>query len=161
MIDFVLEFVNKTASNSSFMFLFFDFIIILILLGNTKPGSEDKSNSGAKQPRLISDSVLSSKSVFKKSEPSLTSKSHSQESGLMSKSFLSSKHTGSNQSLTCKPGLRIISYGLQHGSDFSEKDEKGTNSKTENLEVGNEMEVECLLQKELKSSFVKLILNGK
>ncbi|KAH0859147.1 hypothetical protein HID58_087408 [Brassica napus] len=54
-------------------------------------------------------SSLSSKSDFEKSKLSLTSKSRSQEYELMSESFLSSKHTGSDQSLTCKSGLRIMS----------------------------------------------------
>ncbi|CAF1753561.1 hypothetical protein Bca4012_044376 [Brassica carinata] len=105
------------------MFLFCNFIIILIILGNSKSGSEDVSNSSAQQSMLISS--LSSKSDFEKSKLSLTSKSRSQEYELMSESFLSSKHTGSDQSLTCKSGLRIMSSRLQLGSDFSEKDEKG------------------------------------
>ncbi|KAF8049512.1 hypothetical protein N665_2192s0001 [Sinapis alba] len=155
-IDFVLEFVNKTASNSSFIFLFCNFIIILILLGNTKPSSEDESNSGMKQRMLLSDSVLSSKSGFEKSKPSLTLKSRSQEPGRMCESFLSSKHTGSDQPLTCKPGLRIMSSGLQSGSDFSEKDKKGTNSKKESLEVENEMEVEFVLRKRVEEFIRKV-----
>ncbi|XP_019087906.1 PREDICTED: uncharacterized protein LOC109127497 [Camelina sativa] len=61
MIDSVLELVNKTTSNSLFMFLFCNFIIILILMGNYKPGSQDKSNPGS---LMFSDSVLSSKPGF-------------------------------------------------------------------------------------------------
>ncbi|CAG7909712.1 unnamed protein product [Brassica rapa] len=92
------------------MFLFCNFIIILIILDISKSGSEDESTSGAQQPMLISS--LSSKSDFEKSKPSLTSKTSSQESELMSESFLSSKHTSSGQSLTCKPGLQIMFSGL-------------------------------------------------
>ncbi|CAN6860709.1 unnamed protein product [Brassica oleracea] len=59
------------------MFLFCNFINILIILGNSKSGSKDVSNSSAQQSMLISS--LSSKSDFEKSKLSLTSKSRSQE----------------------------------------------------------------------------------
>ncbi|XP_024012347.1 uncharacterized protein LOC112086788 [Eutrema salsugineum] len=177
VIDSVLEFVNKTASNSSFMFLFCNFIIILILLGNSKPGSQDKPNTGSLKPMLTSDSVLISKSGFEKSmlisetvlsskpgfeksvlitEPSLTSKPCLQEPVLISKSFIPSKPPGSERSLTSKLGLQIMSSRLKSGSDFSEKDEKGRMKKTESLEVENESEVECVLRRRVEEFIRKV-----
>ncbi|KAF8116744.1 hypothetical protein N665_0014s0010 [Sinapis alba] len=105
MIDSTFEFVNKTTSNSLFMFLFCNLIIILILMGNSKPDSENKSNPGSKesmlssesttlsskpglnQSVLISESVLSSKPVLV-SESVLSSKSGFEKSGLTSESTL-------------------------------------------------------------------------
>lgn len=193
MIDSTLEFVNKTTSNSLFMFLFCNVIIILILMGNSKPGSEDKL--GSKEPMLVSESVLSSKSMllsesrtlnskadFKKpvlipesvlsskpvlvSESVLSSKpglekpelisdstlplnSGLQEPEMISKSVGSSQPVGSDQSLTSKPGLNVISSGLKLGSDCLEKeDERGRMRKKESLEVENEsLEVERVLRR--------------
>ncbi|KFK26772.1 hypothetical protein AALP_AA8G291700 [Arabis alpina] len=64
MIDSVFELVNKTTSNSLFMFLFCNFIIILIIVGNSKPAFHDNSSPGSQEPIFISDPVLSSKSVL-------------------------------------------------------------------------------------------------
>ncbi|CAN6807088.1 unnamed protein product [Brassica oleracea] len=204
MIDSTLEFVNKTTSNSLFMFLFCNLIIILILLGNSKPGSEDKSNPGSKEsmfipesvlssksmllsesttlnskpglkkpvsipesvlsskPVLVSESVLSSKPGFEKSEliseSTLPLKPGLQEPGVISKSvLLSSKPAGSDQSLTSKSGLNLISSGLKTGSDCSEKDKKGRMRKKESLEVENEsLEVECVLRRRVEEFICKV-----
>ncbi|CAH8383598.1 unnamed protein product [Eruca vesicaria subsp. sativa] len=181
MIDSTLEFVNKTTSNSLFMFLFCNMIIILILLGNSKPGSEIKSNPGSREPKSISESVLNSKPGLKKpvllsesvlspkpvlvSEPVLSSKPGFDKPGLISdsalplsprlqepvmisKSVSSSQPAGSDQSLTSKSGLNVMSSGLKAGSDYSEKDVRGKMRKTESLEVENEsLEVECMLRR--------------
>ncbi|KAJ0261787.1 Uncharacterized protein HA466_0048390 [Hirschfeldia incana] len=183
MIDSTLELVNKTTSNSLFMFLFCNLIIILILMGNSKPGSQDESNPGSKEsmlipesttitskpglkksvltsesvlptkPVLVTESVLSSKTGFEKpeliSESILPLNPGLQEPGIISKSvLLSSKPAGSDQSLTSRSSLNVISSGLNLGSDCSEKDGRGKMRKTESLEVKNEsLEVECMLRR--------------
>lgn len=106
MIDSTLEFVNKTTSNSLFMFLFCNLIIILILLGNPKPGSEDKSNPGSKEPMFIPESVLSSKSMLLSESTTLNSKSGLKKPVLIPESVLSSKPVLVAESvLSSKPGL--------------------------------------------------------
>ncbi|KAG2332984.1 hypothetical protein Bca52824_004164 [Brassica carinata] len=101
MIDYTLEFVNKTTSNSLFMFLFCNVIIILILLGNSKPGSED----GSKESMLISESVLSSKSMLLSESTTLNSKTDLKKPVLISESVLSSKPVFVSESvLSSRPG---------------------------------------------------------
>uniref|UniRef100_A0A1J3HUY0 DUF4408 domain-containing protein n=1 Tax=Noccaea caerulescens TaxID=107243 RepID=A0A1J3HUY0_NOCCA len=182
MIDSVLELVNKTFSNSLFMFLFCNFIIILIIIGNYKPGSEDKENPGLQEPILISDTVLSSRSGFEKtmlkSESVLSSKYGFDKSVLKSKSVisskfvvpasklgfqepvlisepvLSSKPAGPEQTLISKPGLQIMSSGLKSGSDISEN-EKGRTKQTESFEE-KEGEVECVLRRRVEEFISKV-----
>lgn len=183
MIDSVLELVNKTSSNSLFMFLFCNFIIILIIIGNYKPGSEDKENPGLQEPILISNTVLSSISGFEKtmlkSESVLSSKYGFDKSVLKSKSVISSKFVvpasklgfqepvlisepvfsskpaGPEQTLISKPGLQIMSSGSKSGSDISEKDEKGRTKQTESFEE-KEGEVECVLRRRVEEFISKV-----
>ncbi|KAL0710377.1 hypothetical protein Bca4012_017355 [Brassica carinata] len=168
MIDYTLEFVNKTISNSLFMFLFCNVIIILILLGNSKPGSEDGSKESmcetvlSSKPVFVSESVPSSKPGPEKSEliaeSTLPLNTGLQEPGMISKSvLLSSQPAGSDQSLTSKSGLNVTSSGLKLGSDCSEKDERGKMRKTESLEVENEsLEVECMLRRRVEEFIRKV-----
>lgn len=166
------------------MFLFYNFIIILIIIGNYNTGSEDKENHpGLQEPMLISDPVLSSKSGFEKamlkSESVLSSKYGFEKSVLKSKSVisskfvvpasklgfqepvlfsepvLSSKPAGPEQTLISKPGLHIMSSGLKSGSDISEKDEKGRTKQTESFEE-NEGEVESVLRKRIEEFISKV-----
>lgn len=87
------------------MFLFCNLIIILILLGNSKPGSEDKL--GSKESMLVPESVLSSKSTILLSESrTLNSKIDFKKPVLIPESVLSSKPVLVSESvLSSKPGL--------------------------------------------------------
>ncbi|KAF3544080.1 hypothetical protein DY000_02001520 [Brassica cretica] len=126
-------------------------------------------NPGLKKPVLIAESVLSSKPVLVaesvlSSKPGLISDSALpsnpglQEPEMISESvLLSSKPTGSDQSLTSKSGSNVISSGLKPGSDCSEKDEKGRMRKKESLEVENEsLEVECVLRRRVEEFIRKV-----
>ncbi|CAN8302255.1 unnamed protein product [Cochlearia groenlandica] len=171
MIDSVMEFVNETTSNSLFMFLFCNVIIILILMANSKPGSEDKLNPmlksdsvlsskpGFGKSHLISDSVIPSKPGFEEtvlfSKASLTSEPGLQEPDLISELTLTSKTGLQEPEIVSKLGLLVMS-----GSDILEKDEKGRESKPEmkeeSLEVENESEIECMLRRRVEEFILKV-----
>ncbi|XP_019095722.1 PREDICTED: uncharacterized protein LOC109130536 isoform X2 [Camelina sativa] len=176
MIDSVMELVNKTTSNSLFMFLFCNFIIILILMGNYKPGSQDKSNPGS---LMFSDSVLSSKPGFEnsvlKSESNVSPKPGYEKSGLISGPVPSYKPSFQisvlvpKSNLISKPGLQepgLIpkstlsskpagseqSLTSKPGLGLSEKDEKGSLV----VEEENESEMEVVLRRRVEEFIRKV-----